>query len=263
MATLQKKKKQLQQAVRLWVPTRERTVNSIQTTIDKLKHRRSADISRITGSTASIGGSVLAFVGLALAPFTFGTSLVLVISGVAATVLGGTTVTGASIADLAIQRSNVKEAQEHLDYDYRELRTIIELVEEMREMLNTVEQKCSSIDKLTVAVIITEVFTEGATRLGKIGIKAPELAVEGGEQEGAPNGVTIAGLVLNIAMIPIDIAEIIRSSYNTTRGRESNAVKKMEQTIIDLEEQKHQVQEFARIEKLLEKIHLAKSTIVT
>ena len=63
----------------------------------------------------------------------------------------------------------------------------------------------------------------------------------------AARGIAAAGIVLTVVLIPIDIAEIIRSSFSLAKGSQTKAIKQLTDTVQQLKEQK------AAFEKLLKK----------
>jgi hypothetical protein len=62
----------------------------------------------------------------------------------------------------------------------------------------------------------------------------------------AAKGIAAAGIVLNVVLIPIDLAEIIRSGNSIRKGSQTKAIKQLTRTIEQLKEQK------ADIEALIE-----------
>ena len=130
MAKIQELLKDLSTAVEEWPLVHDTSIEKIQMTIENLRvHHRNVNISRITGSTASIAGSAMAIVGFILTPFTLGVSLGLSIPGIALAVAGGGTAAGASIADVVLQHTNVTEAQKQLKHDYDKLNDICKIAE--------------------------------------------------------------------------------------------------------------------------------------
>ncbi len=86
-----------------------------------------------------------------------------------------------------------------------------------------------------------------AVRAGTITTKLGEMAIVKGLGMGAlavraggtaVKVIAIAGLVFNVAAIPIDIIEIVRSGWNIKQGNESQAVVELRKLVNDLENQK-------------------------
>ena len=257
MTDIQELNKRFCKAVVQWIPVREITIQEIQKTIENLKvHHRNVNISRITGSTASIAGSTMAIVGFAIAPFTFGASIGLSVSGIALAVAGGGTAAGASIADIVIQKSNVKHAQEQLARDYDQLNAIRELAETIKKKIDDIKQQCQGVSPAQFVVVFGEVLTQGVVRTGNLGMRLAELAVFGTLEIGAAavrvggaaaRGIAAAGIALNVVLIPIDLIEIVRSSVSLAKGSQTKAIKQLTDIAVQLEEQKQAIKQQAQL----------------
>jgi len=103
-----------------WRDKRALTMHTLLSLADDLEHHRlNVNISVVTGSSVGATGGILAIVGLALAPETFGVSLILTAVGTAASVAGGVTSLGSNIADCVIAKKRMKLAQEAIDEDVK------------------------------------------------------------------------------------------------------------------------------------------------
>ena len=229
-----------------WIEIREKTIKNISGTTEKLqKHHRNINISRISGSSISIAGSLIAILGFGLAPVTFGASIGLSVGGIALAVAGGGTAAGASIADIVIQKSNVKEAQEQLTHDYHLLQEIRELAVGIHQ-IDINQQQCQGVSNTEVAAISGEVLGQGLFRTGNLGVRLAEVTVFSTLDIGAAavraggvaaRGVAAAGIVLNVVLIPIDLIEIVRSSVSLAKGSQTKAIKRLNEIVQQLEEQ--------------------------
>lgn len=257
MTDVQELHKRFHDAVEQWIPVRDSSIQEIQKTVDKLReHHKNVNISRIAGSTASIAGGTMAIIGFAIAPLTFGASIGLSVSGIALAVAGGTTAAGASIADVVIQKSNVKYAQKQLDHDYELLDEICDLANKINETIKMTKDKCPEITLGEFAVVFGEVLGQGAVRTGNMGLKIPELAVLGTLEIGATalrfgsaaaRGIATAGIVLNVVLIPIDLIEIVRSSVSLAKGSQTRAITRLTEVEKELEKQKESIKAQAGI----------------
>ena len=242
-----------------WIPIREETIRKITETIESLKvHHRNVNISRITGSAVSIAGSTMAIVGFILTPFTLGVSLGLSVPGIALAVAGGGAATGASIADIVIQKSNVNKAQEQLTLDYDKLSTIYATAKEIQKIIDEIRQRCDEVSTTEITKVFGEIVIQGFFRTSNVGIKITELAVFSALEIGAAalrvgstaaRGIAAAGIVLNVVLIPIDVIEIVRSSVSLARGSQTKAMKQLDVLIEQLQQQKQAITELLHVQK--------------
>ena len=186
----------------------------------------------------------MAIVGFGLATVTFGASIGLSVGGIALAVAGGSTAAGASIVDTAIEKSNVKHAQEQLARDYDDLNLISAIAKEIQEKIDDVRQQCPNIS--TAKVFGEGIFRTSTTgmRLGTIALntlKIGTVALRLGSI--ASKSDAIAGSVLNFVLIPIDLAEIARSSYSLKNESQTKAIEKLNGIVEQLEQQKQAITE--------------------
>ena len=243
-----------QRAVAEWVPLRQQSIENVQKIVEELpKHHKNVNISRITGSAASIGGSIVAIVGFALTPVTLGASLGLSIAGIGVAVAGGATAVGASIADTVIERHNIKGIQNKLDDDFKKLKELNDLAEELKRIVEETERQCPTLKSSEVFGLFTVSALNFGVRAGNIAFKAAELGVVGGLEIGvialrsasiaarAISGVAIGASAL---LIPIDLAEIIRSIYSMAKhNNKTKSVRKLEEYVDELIEQKERIEQ--------------------
>ena len=254
---LQALQRKFTEAVRQWLPVRIRTIQEIRDTANKLQeHHRNVNISRITGSSASIAGSVMAIVGFALTPVTLGASIGLSAAGIGIAVAGGATVAGASVADVFIEKSNVKDVQNRLDRDFKQVKAIQGIAERIEQIIQEIRKKCPNVSTTTFIAVFAEVFTQGIIQTGRVGIKIAEFIVLGSLEIGAAafrvggaaaKGIAGAAIALNIVLIPIDIIEIVRSGISLAKGSQTKAIEKLNALALELENQKESLKAQANI----------------
>ena len=101
-------------------------------------------------------------------------------------------------------------------------------------------------------MVFGEVLTQGSFRFGNLGIRLAELAVFSGLKIGAAalraggaaaRGVAVAGIVLNMVLIPLDLSEIVRSSISIARGSQTKAMKQLTDLVEQLKLQKEDITE--------------------
>ena len=228
-----------------WIPIREETIQKIESLINDLKvHHRNVNISRITGSGVSIAGSLIAILGFGLAPVTLGGSIGLTAGGIAMAVAGGGAVASSSIVDTIIQKSNVKQAQQHLREDYDQLHTIQVITKIRNTVVATNERKeCPGMRRRRV---VGEVLGQGFIRASTVGVRTAEIAAAHTLEIGAAalrvggtaaRSVAAVGLVLNVVLIPINLVEIVRSSVSLAKGSQTKAVEKLIEIVKQLKQQ--------------------------
>lgn len=215
------------------------TIEQVKKTAMELeKHHRNVNISRIAGSIVSTGGN--AAIIFALTSVTLGGPLVLPLIASAA---GGITAAGASIADTAIQKDSLKKIQKQIDYDNLQVKVI-------RQMVKEIECTQANIPVGSAAAIAMQAVT-GAVPIDNTGMKAAELATftpleisRAVFRVGGAAAMSVAedALCLSIVMIPIDLAEIIRSGDNLRKGSQTEAVEKLNTLAVQLEEQMESIE---------------------
>ena len=235
--------------VEKWIPVRKETIHKIKGIINDLKkHHRNVNISRITGSSVSFTGSLIAILGFGLAPVTLGASIGLSTAGIAMAVAGGGAAAGASIVHTVLQKLNVKQAQEHLKEDYDQLYTIKVIAKVIDS--NTVHVVATDMGKECPGVdnngVVGEVLAQGLLRAGNVSVRTAEIAAANTLEIGAAalrvggkvaKSIAVAGLVLNVALIPIDLLEIVRSSISLAKGSQTKAVKQLKEIVKQLKQQ--------------------------
>ena len=249
---MQEKHAQFREAVKVWVPIREKSIEDIKAKIESLiKSRRDCSIAKITGSGVSIGGGILAIVGFALTPVTLGGSLALGIGGIAIAGAGGVTAAGASIADTVIQMCE-NEVKAILDADYENLKPIYELANEMLEIMQETEKMCDGVNKKAILEVFTAIIAPSLLRGGSVGTKIAETVLVGALEIGAATArvagttairaVAIAGVALSAILIPVDIAFIGFSLKNIIVDKNmSKAAKKLCELLSELEKEKNDI----------------------
>lgn len=244
-------------AVSAWKITRQATIDSLKLISKKIrKHRKNINYTRMSGAAVSIVGGVTATAGFILIPFTFGTSVIVTGIGVGVGVVGGSMAAGAKVADLVIEISQLKRVQQMIDEDrklstkindlYKKLMCIADSIHLYHHHL-TREQILHSLftgKKALAHLGVVSCFGQGIalTRgIGSAGIRTGPAMLRSGPvairvASAGARGIAIAGVVLNVVIISIDIIDIIYSARNLKKGCNTNATKKIQQCITELEE---------------------------
>jgi uncharacterized spore protein YtfJ len=245
MLSIQELEIKFGQLVQQWIPVRDATIEEIKKTIDRLReHHKNVNISRITGSSAYVAGSLMAILGIGLAPVTLGASIGLSVSGIALAVAGGGTAAGASLTEAIIQKLNIDYVQAQLDHDDQLYGTISGTVQAIKKDIDGASKKCPGISTAEFAAVFEEVVLQNIPRTSNVGVRIAELrayekgAVALNVGSAAAKGIIAAGTVLNATLLHIDIAEIIRSSFSLALGSQTTAIKKLTDILQQLKEQK-------------------------
>lgn len=119
----------------------------------------------------------MAVVGVGLAPVTIGASIGLSVGGVALAVAGGSTAAGTSIADVVIQKTNIRKAQDQLTSDYDQLKQIIALAEKLQKEITSVRDKCPAVSVNKFTAVLREVLNQSFIQTSNLGIQIAELAI--------------------------------------------------------------------------------------
>lgn len=123
---------QLTSSIRQWSVKRQETIETLRSLADELmEHYKNVHIAKISGSSASIGGFVLAATGFGLAAVSLGTSLILSAVGGAICAGGGATVAGSSIVQSKIFKTKLATAQEIIDADRKAQEPVQKLLDDL------------------------------------------------------------------------------------------------------------------------------------
>lgn len=241
-------------ALNVWSPMRKETINELAKKKDELVALGSdIRISKIAGSSASIVGGFTTVVGLALAPFTLGTSLIVAGVGAGVATLGGVTTVGATIADAAITKRKLKEAGEILEVDNQLCQIVDDLYSQLKELAGKIS-KASKISQEDVIVAALQ-GGENVLRLGVVVYTSAEIismggvtAIEGGVLAArvggaALSGAAVVGGVLAVAVMPINIYDLASNAYRLSHSSPTKAVENIEKRLKELEKQREKIEE--------------------
>ncbi|XP_063297730.1 apolipoprotein L6-like [Pelobates fuscus] len=198
-------------------------------------HKR-VTITNIAGSSVGIVGGITTIVGLALAPVTFGASLIVTAVGIGVATAGGLTGAGASIADTF----NIKQKCKKVD----------EIIKELTDDMNKMTKLAQEIKKLIANLIYTSGLKEyNFTRLGTRGqfataqitrlaklvnlstsaSRGAQLAARGAQAATAVSGVFAALFLL------VDIAFVVKGALDLKKGAKTDEAERIRGIANDLE----------------------------
>jgi hypothetical protein len=229
--------------------------------------------ARIAGAAASICGSSLAILGFTLSFVTFGASLGIGIPGTALAAAGGLTLAGADIGYFIQSSKNLKKAQKACNTDRETINRVQRLHAILNDNVEGLASRHSSIPKENIWTILRfslniarpagrglwngykliDTLFEG----GKAVITAVDLAKVGGQigRRALWSGLSttsrvlgIVGVVFDAALIPVDLAFMIKSAYDVHKYKKtgksnSNAAAKVGKIISELRRNQAQLVE--------------------
>uniref|UniRef100_A0A8C8VKL4 Apolipoprotein L3 n=1 Tax=Pelusios castaneus TaxID=367368 RepID=A0A8C8VKL4_9SAUR len=192
---------------------------------------RGATIANITGGTVGIAGGITTIVGLALAPVTFGASLIVSLTGLGVSTLGGLTSAAATATDLGVNK--VKKE------------TVEKLLEECRSELVNINQ-CIKIIQVSAQSMKDDGSGDLLFGVSQIGsgagrvvlntmkmVKAGQLLANAGRVArfagSATHVLTALTLGLDIFFVAKDSRELYNGAKTELAANIRDAVKEMEQ----------------------------------
>ena len=208
------------QAIIKWIDTRKKTIRLLRETADKIQlHHRNVSAAKLGGNGLAVAGGIIAIVGLALTPATFGASASLIIAGTVIGAAGGVTGISATVADWIIEKCGVKSAQKQYNYD----------IEQLKEVLRCEKKSLTKPTRFEdVAVSGALILSKGTVSLVDTGFFIAKFA---GKE------VAKAGIVTSAIVIPIDLIDIVRNGCNVVSGGETKASKELRELASELERQ--------------------------
>jgi hypothetical protein len=235
-----------------WIPVCNATIQEIEKTIKKLKeYHRNTKIARAAGTSGAVAGVGTAIVGIALTPFTFGASVGLIVGGAVLAVAGGSTAAGATIANHFLQKNGIEHIQDQLDRVLQLHNTISQTAKDIKQEIDDAIQRCPDISACEFADVFEEVILQGVSRTSNIAVRVAELGAYGTMEKGAvalrvgspaANGIVAAGTILHTTLLPINLAQIILSSFNIAKGSQTKAIDQLTDTVQQLKEQKKAIE---------------------
>ena len=215
-----------------WIAQRERTIQMLKDIAGEIdKHCKRVNKTRIAGSSAAVAGGLmilgasvatLATAGLA-APIT----APIIVAGTVVSIAVGAASTGASITKSIISKVKPSKAQEQIDADNKMMQELLQLINDMRSPRENYPEAAFSVLS-TIARVGTGVpviaYTGGRAaatavragknvpRLGQVGrsvARGGAAAVRVGSV--ALQGAAAASIAVEIVIIPMNIAEIVKN----------------------------------------------------
>ncbi|KAM9406328.1 uncharacterized protein ACWYII_026846 isoform 2-T4 [Salvelinus alpinus] len=151
----------------------EKTVEELQTTLDKLRTladglesmHKGTTIGSLTGGVIGVAGGITSIVGLILAPFTLGASLIVTGVGIGVAVAGGATAGVSNITNM-VNQSTDRLAIKNIIKEFQEkMNSVVTSLQNIAEGLETLMQSSSS--KIESAGFNVEAAVGAGVRAGK------------------------------------------------------------------------------------------------
>ncbi|KAM9406319.1 uncharacterized protein ACWYII_026844 isoform 1-T4 [Salvelinus alpinus] len=151
----------------------EKTVEELQITLDKLRTladglesmHKGTTIGSLTGGVIGAAGGITSIVGLILAPFTLGASLIVTGVGIGVAVAGGATAGVSNITNM-VNQSTDRLAIKNIIKEFQEkMNSVVTSLQDIAEGLETLMQSSSS--KIKSAGFNVEAAVSAGVRAGK------------------------------------------------------------------------------------------------
>ena len=263
--TLRQLREEVQDHFVQWIPTRRRTREVLQELATKLhEHHKNVNISSITGASMGTVGGVLGIAGLIATPFTFGAGVIVSLIGAGIGGTGGLVMSGSKVVEVILTKLGLNEVQEAIDQDReacRELQEQLEALENfiselaiflrplhddtvlLRELegrgfdfLRDIKNKDfspSTEERVEFGARFFRTLTSAAT------VSASAIATGGALARTAVVASTrvahIAGSIISVALLPLDITLLVKSSLELHRGTTSSTVEEIRRILGELE----------------------------
>ena len=261
-----KRREELHDAFRSWIPIRTRTRKQLEELATKLhEHHRNVNISTITGASMGTIGGILSVAGLIAAPFTFGAGIVVSIVGAAIGGAGGLVMSGSKVAEIILEKLGLKEVQEAIQDDHKACNKLQEQLDSLENVISSLAELVKQLqdDKVLLRELegsgfeflsqrisyeeigaSTEERVEFGARFFRAATSAATISASAAATAGAvarsaaiagTRAAHVAGSVISAALLPLDITLLVRSSLELHRGSTSAAVQDIWRILGELE----------------------------
>lgn len=223
-------------------------------------HKRTVTAS-VGGGVASVAGSITTITGLVLAPFTFGTSLIVTAVGIGVATAGGVTSASANITDTVHSNTDRKKVEKMIQDYQGEIHDIKECLDFLQAGMETLEQwnfeqYVNSISSKALNQNVKHVLKEGG-RAGKALLVNTEslintvqvLSVAGGAAKAA-QVISVTSGIMSGLFLALDLFFLARGSMELRSGAKTEFAKRIREVCGELEEG---LKELRRIQSQLEK----------
>ncbi|KAG5841698.1 hypothetical protein ANANG_G00169480 [Anguilla anguilla] len=209
-------------------------------------HKRALKAS-MGGRVASVIGSVTTITGLILAPFTFGSSIIVTAVGIGVATAGTITSASAHITDsvhFTLDRKKVEKMIEGYQEEVKDIRECMEFVQQGMHTLQgwNFEKYTDSVAKRALNRNIKHVVKEGA-RAGKalmintdrLVSTVQVLSVAGGAAKAA-QAISVTTGVMSALFLALDIFFLAKDSHDLRKGAKTKFAKKLREVCKELQD---------------------------
>ncbi|XP_017570762.2 uncharacterized protein si:cabz01007802.1 isoform X1 [Pygocentrus nattereri] len=209
-------------------------------------HKKTVTAS-VGGGVASVAGSITTITGLALAPFTFGTSLIVTAVGIGVATAGGITSASANITDTMHSRTDRAKVEQIILGYQEEISDIKECLQFLQAGMETLEewnfeQYVDSISKRAMNKNVKHVMKEGG-RAGKALLINTESLVSTVQVLGAAGGaakaaqaITVASGVMSGLFLALDVFFLAKDSMELRKGAKTEFAAKIRDVCKELQD---------------------------
>ncbi|XP_030630486.1 uncharacterized protein apold1a [Chanos chanos] len=201
----------------------------------------------VGGGVASVVGSVATITGLILAPFTFGTSIIVTAVGIGVATAGSISSATANITDTVHAKMDRKKVEKMIQGYQEEIKDIRECLEFVQEGIDTLqewnfEKYSESVAKKHLSHNIKHVMKEGG-RAGKaLMINTDKListvqvlSVAGGAAKAA-QAISVTTGVMSALFLALDVFFLAKDSHELRKGAKTQFASKIRDVCKELQD---------------------------
>ncbi|KAI1901252.1 hypothetical protein AGOR_G00032410 [Albula goreensis] len=209
-------------------------------------HKRTVAAS-MGGGVASVVGSVTTITGLILAPFTFGSSIIVTAVGIGVATAGSIASASANITDTVHSKMDRKKVEKMIQGYQEEIKDIRECMDFVQEGMDTLqewnfEKYTDSVAKRAMNQNVKHVFKEGA-RAGKaLMINTDQListvqvlSVAGGAAKAA-QAISVTTGVMSALFLALDIFFLAKDGHELRKGAKTQFASKIREVCKELQD---------------------------
>ncbi|XP_069089048.1 apolipoprotein L3-like [Pleurodeles waltl] len=231
-------------------PSFEATIKELRRIADGLdQFHHGATIASITGGAVSAAGGITTVVGLILAPFTFGASLIVTGVGLGVAAAGGVTSATATISDTVkerVERGKVDTLIRQYETSMNEIEECLKSIQCQLERLNS-HPDFSRIRMKEFEAVALCALPRAGRGIANV-VEIVRLAQLGKAAGGLARGIRIAGVatgVLTGLFLVMDAIFIAKDAKDLHEGAKTEAAAKIRVAADELEKGLHELMEIA------------------